>query len=102
MKVNSLQSAPIPLPTAATAPTGAKGSAAAPLSKEAKVAQEFESIFLRKMLAGLQKTTSMSGHAPGADMYGQMITDAFADSMTQAGGIGLAQSIEANLTGKKP
>jgi Rod binding domain-containing protein len=66
-------------------------------SPEHKVAKEFEGIFLRKMLSSLEKTTSMTGKAPGAQMYGQMVTDALADAMGRGGGIGLADSLERVL-----
>ncbi len=72
-----------------------------PPSKEHQVAKEFEGIFLRKMLSSLEKTTSMTGKAPGAQMYGQMVTDALADAMGRGGGIGLAESLERVLGAKK-
>ncbi len=73
----------------------------APPSEEHRVAKEFEGIFLRKMLASLEKTTSMTGKAPGSQMYGQMVTDALADAMGRGGGIGLADSLERILGEKK-
>jgi Rod binding domain-containing protein len=66
-----------------------------------KVAKEFEAIFLRKMLAGLEKTTSLTGKTPGAGMYGQMVTDSLADAMSDGGGIGLAASLERLMAGGK-
>lgn len=66
-------------------------------TEEHRVAKEFEGIFLRKMLSSLEKTTSMTGKAPGAQMYGQMVTDALADAMGRGGGIGLADSLERVL-----
>ncbi len=72
-----------------------------PPSEEHRVAKEFEGIFLRKMLASLEKTTSMTGKAPGSQMYGQMVTDALADAMGRGGGIGLADSLERILGEKK-
>ena len=69
-------------------------------SEEHRVAKEFEGIFLRKMLSSLEKTTSMTGKAPGSQMYGQMVTDALADAMGRGGGIGLADSLERVLGDK--
>ena len=70
-------------------------------SEEHRVAKEFEAIFLRKMLGSMEKTTSLTGKAPGASMYGQMVTDALADAMGRGGGIGLADSLERVLGGQK-
>jgi Rod binding domain-containing protein len=66
-----------------------------------KAAREFETIFLRSLLGSLEKTTSSgtSGSArTGQSTYGSMVVGALADSMSGAGGIGLAEVIAKAMT----
>lgn len=71
----------------------------AKVGRAADAAQQFEEIFLRKMLSSLMKTAKL-GSAPqraGGEMYDSMIVDALASSLAQGGGIGLAPVIERGL-----
>jgi len=66
-----------------------------------KAAREFETIFLRSLLGSLEKTTSSgtTGSAKtGQSTYGSMVVGALADSMSGAGGIGLAEVIARAMT----
>ena len=62
---------------------------------EKKAAQEFEAIFLRKMLAGMEKSSKVEGAglSGSADAYSSMVVGALADAVAAAGGIGLGQAI---------
>jgi flagellar protein FlgJ len=80
------------------APSFGKGPSAA----ERKAAQEFEAIFLRKMLACMEKSTKPGGPGPSSgagDAYSSMIVGALADAVAAAGGIGLGQSLLHSLEG---
>jgi Rod binding domain-containing protein len=68
-----------------------------------RAAREFESIFLRALLAPLEKTTQVgssgsSGTAPSA--YGSMVVGAMADSISGAGGIGLTEIVAKALSAR--
>jgi Rod binding domain-containing protein len=69
-----------------------------------RAAMEFEAILLRRMLAGLERTTHVGG-APtlgGAAQYGSMIVEALADALARAGGLGLAQLIGSTVEANPP
>ena len=66
-----------------------------------KAAREFETIFLRSLLSSLEKTTSSGTTGSvktGQSTYGSMVVGALADSMSGAGGIGLAEVIARAMT----
>ncbi len=71
-------------------------------------AQKFEAIFLRQMLSGLEKMnktgqsggSSRGGGSGGAGgIYGSMMVNSLADSISQSGGVGLADVILRALQG---
>ena len=68
----------------------------------AKVAQQFEAIFVRQMLAEARKShlsnqdDTLGGQ--GMDTFRQMQDDRFADIAAERGSFGLAKMIEAQLT----
>jgi Rod binding domain-containing protein len=69
-----------------------------------KAAREFESIFLRSLLAPLEKTTQVgkSGSlSAGQSAYGSMVVGAMADTLSNVGGIGLAEVIARALNGSQ-
>ena len=69
---------------------------------ERHAAQEFEAIFLRKMLASMDKSSQMGGskQASGAaDGYSSMVVGALADAVAAAGGIGLRDSLLRSIEG---
>jgi Rod binding domain-containing protein len=71
-----------------------------------KVAQEFEAIFVRKVLGELQKTTKLSGQAkiPGADMYESIWLNEVSNSLAKSGGFGVGRMLKETLArqGKSP
>ena len=63
-------------------------------------ARELEGVFLRKMLAALEKTAHAGddkAKAPGGDIYGGLIVSAMADALSAAGGIGLARTLSQTM-----
>ena len=70
---------------------------------ERKAAQEFEAIFLRKMLASMEKSNKVEGASMSgsADAYSSMVVGALADAVAAAGGIGLSQSILKSVENSK-
>jgi flagellar protein FlgJ len=72
-------------------PKGPAGASPA----EKRAAQEFEAIFLRKMLASMEKSSKVEGASlsGGADAYSSMVVGALADAIAAAGGIGLGESV---------
>jgi Rod binding domain-containing protein len=92
-------------PLTAISNTGAAPEASAtraePRPEVLRAAREFETIFLRSLLGSLEKTTSSgtSGSMKsGQSTYGSMVVGALADSMSGAGGIGLAEVIAKAMT----
>lgn len=81
----------------------ASSQATAPSSEVLKAAREFEAIFIRTLLAPLEKTTQLSSQgspSPGQSTYGSMIVSSMADSLSSAGGIGLSDVIVRALTAR--
>ena len=73
-------------------------SAANDKKRLAEASRQFEAIFLRQMLACLERTTSVDGkNVGGSALYGSMLVDAVADSVTRAGGIGLGSLLVKSL-----
>ena len=97
-----LASRPIPL----TTPVRAEKKLAATASPaERRAAQEFEAIFLRKMLACMEKSNKVDGqgsHSSSGDAYSSMIVGALADAVAAAGGIGLGQAILHSIETGQP
>jgi Rod binding domain-containing protein len=94
-------------------PIGAINSAtaAAPMKADApdpkllKAAKDFESIFVRQMLKGLEKTTAAGAGAEssaGEKTYGSMIVDTLSESIQKAGGLGLADVIAQSMAMSHP
>lgn len=63
-----------------------------------KVAEQFEAIFLRKLMSGLEKSGSLGGKpSTGSQIYGSMMVGAFADKAAEGGGLGLAALVLKSL-----
>ena len=82
-----------------------KGSAlrnATPAEQRASVAGQFEAILVRQMLG--KTLTSMVGNSGGAatSVYGDLLTESFAQQLTAGKGLGLARVIEKQLTPRTP
>lgn len=75
-----------------------------------KVASQFEAIILRQMLAPTIEPIMSGGSGGGgsdaagggAGVYGYMVTDVLANSMSKGGGLGLAGILEKQLSPKHP
>lgn len=65
-----------------------------------RAAEEFESVFLSEMLApmfeGLQ-TDGLGGGGMGEEIFRPMLIERYAQSLSQAGGVGIADSIIREL-----
>lgn len=82
------------------------------LTEEQKVAElsrQFEAVLLRQILKDVQKTVIQSDLTPssaGHDIYQDMVTTQLAESISQSGSFGFAQSLQKELTrqvlSKKP
>lgn len=71
---------------------------ATPAQQSAAVASQFEAIMVRQLLG--KTLTSMLGTGGGAaaSVYGDLITDTFAQQLTAGSGMGLGRVIEQQLT----
>ncbi len=74
-------------------------AASAPASKGEKAGRDFESILLTSLFDSLQKSFAFDPEdsTPGAGDYRLMATRAVAESVTAAGGIGIAKLILRHL-----
>ena len=101
MKVGPLTPASLGIdadPAASTVVKNADGAAAKTAidPEKLRLAREFEQIFIRKMLASLEKSgkSAEPGRASaGGDAYGSMVVSALAEAVSNGGGIGLAEVI---------
>ena len=77
----------------------------APDPKVLKAARDFEAIFVRQMLKSLEKTTAAgcgTQASAGEKTYGSMIVDTLSESMSKAGGLGLAEVIAKSFAVQHP
>jgi flagellar protein FlgJ len=72
-----------------------KADAVEPTPEQRKAARDFEAIFLRQLLSGLEKGSGLagSGKSSGAEIFGSMMVGALADTAAEGGGIGLSELI---------
>lgn len=88
------------------AATGVNSSKPANSSKDPaaikKAASQFEAIILRQLLAPSIEPVMSGGlggeQNAGSSIYGYMLTDSLANSLSQAGGLGLGRMLEKQLT----
>ena len=69
--------------------------------KVAEVAQKFESMLLQQILQETQKTvipSEFTDNSTAAGIYHDMVTKQLADSISKSGTLGLAQTLERQLT----
>ena len=64
-----------------------------------KVSQQFESILLRQFLSESMKSLLEGG--PSGQVYGYLLTDSLAGSISEAGGLGLCSVLQAQLGNEK-
>lgn len=94
---------PVSLPVGIAPPSVSPSAPPHPTSTAAKpeiarAAREFEAIFLRQMLASLEKSGHMGGtSSTGSEVYGSMMVGALADAVANAGGVGLAKYVTTSL-----
>jgi Rod binding domain-containing protein len=65
-----------------------------------RVAEEFEAVFLAEMLAPMfesLETDGLGGGGIGEQMFRPMLVERYAQSISQAGGVGVADYIIAEL-----
>ncbi len=88
---SALPGAPLPLSSAqrAAAPT--------PVPDEIRrVAEEFEAVFIAEMLAPMFESLStegLGGGGQGEQMFRPMLVERYAEAISQAGGVGIAESV---------
>ena len=63
--------------------------------KLGEASQQFEAILLRQFLSESMKPLLEGG--PSGQVYGYLLTDTLADSMSKGGGLGLSSVIQAQL-----
>lgn len=71
---------------------------ATPAQQSVAVSAQFEAVLVRQLLGNT--ITSMLGREGGAasSIYGDLLTDVFAQNLTAGSGLGLARMIEKQLT----
>jgi flagellar protein FlgJ len=92
---------------AGSAPSAAS-AASAQLQKQASAAaKQFEAIILRQLLAPaidpMMSSEALGGKGMGGGgggVYGYLVTDVLANSLSQGGGLGLSKILEKQLTPK--
>lgn len=86
----------------AGAPLPMRSAGESQIQDEARrVAGEFEAIFIAEMLApmfeGLE-TDGLGGGGMGEEIFRPMLIERYAEALSRAGGVGIADSIVAELT----
>jgi peptidoglycan hydrolase FlgJ len=79
-------------------PVAQPGAPASPPAADpaTKVAQNFEAILLRQFLSESMKPLLEGG--PGGQVYGYLLTETLADSMSKAGGLGLSSILQSQFS----
>jgi peptidoglycan hydrolase FlgJ len=102
--VSTLASASVPVDLARAARSGSDAAGRPSPSDVAKAARQFEAILVRQLLAPsiepLMNGASLGGSAgsgQGGGVYGYLLTDTLAGSISQGGGLGLASVITRQL-----
>lgn len=62
-----------------------------------KAAQQFEAIFVRKMMSSMMAGTKVGG-SEGSAIYQSMIVDGMADAIVKAGGLGLTDMVARSIS----
>lgn len=81
-------------PTASVMDRGRAPMAREP-DKAADAAKQFEAILLRQILT--ESMGSLVNGGGAGSVYGYMVTDTLADSMSKAGGLGMSEILEAQF-----
>lgn len=64
-----------------------------------KVSRQFESILVRQFLNESMKSLLQDG--PSGQVYGYLLTDSLASSISEGGGLGLSHVLQTQLTKEK-
>ena len=83
--------------SAHTAEPSARPEASA---KVGEVSRQFEAILLRQFLSESMKPLLEGG--PSGQVYGYLLTDTLADSLSKGGGMGLSSVLQAQLGKEQP
>ncbi len=70
--------------------------------QRAAVASQFEAIFVRQLLGKTMTSMLGSENNAASSVYGDLMTDTFAQQLTAGSGLGLAQMIEKQLSPRSP
>ena len=92
MNITSITSDMVQKPDAGLAQDTAGNTDPAKLTK---VSRQFESILVRQFLGESMKPLLEDG--PSGQVYGYLLTDSLANSISDGGGLGLANVIQAQL-----
>lgn len=82
--------------------TGAALRHAGPAEQRAAVASQFEAIFVRQLLGKTITSMLGDGKSVSGSVYGDMMTDVFAQQLTAGSGLGLARMLEKQLAPRPP
>jgi Rod binding domain-containing protein len=100
LPLRSSNPVPVPAPALTGAPLPlddhAAASRAALESQARRAAEEFETVFLNEMLAPMFEglsTDGLGGGGVGEEMFRPMLIDHYAQAITHAGGIGIADQV---------
>jgi peptidoglycan hydrolase FlgJ len=92
----SLPGAPLPIATGSQPAQPANNT----ISEARRAAEEFESVFLSEMLAPMFEglsTDGLGGGGMGEEIFRPMLVERYAESISRAGGVGIADSIVREL-----
>ena len=70
---------------------------ASPADQRKEVAAQFEAILVRQLL-GPTMTSMLGKDGAASNVYGDMLTDTFAQQLTRGGGFGLSHMLQKQLT----
>jgi peptidoglycan hydrolase FlgJ len=71
-----------------------------PTPEQRQAAEQFEAIFLRQLLKGMEKGSGISGESEqgtGGEIYRSMMVGTLADNASAGGGIGLSDLVLQSL-----
>ena len=91
----ALPGAPLPMSTAAQSPQQTREH-----EDMRRAAEEFEAVFLSEMLAPMfdsLDTDGLGGGGMGEQIFRPMLVERYAESLSRAGGVGVADSILREL-----
>jgi Rod binding domain-containing protein len=81
---------------------GAALRSASPAEQRTAVASQFEAILVRQLLGKTMSKMMGSGDSTAGSVYGDMITDTLAQSLTAGQGLGIGRMIEQQLAPRAP